>query len=437
MECKSVAIIGAGPAGLTLAAALSQRGGYSVTIFEQANTHFVAPEYNANRSYTIDITGHGAKAIAHIGAVAHFDRNMMRFKGLKPVCINNSLDRVEGDAWTGSRGTICQTLQQLITESSGSETVTFKFNTTAEVSDIEHGEVTATTTLGAVEVSMFDLVVGADGGGSRMRALFTQQTDVSMRSINLDNYSIMLPFDQGTEELDPEVLYLLSLNPLCVAGAVNGKNGKTDPLWFCQVGFKGLKAATKIKAMTLKELKKYIGTESVLRYCSDKELIAFQAREPQSTGKGKVMSTWTQGRCVILGDAAAPFPPIGQGVNAAMEGAMVLDRSLALNSDVKDAIAAFEAHWKPQTNAMTKITEINDPLSFTPVSILKMFILDKLGAQSFANSKKGDMSYVEALNKQETAQRNLLLLGCTMAAGMVAFSVNYFQASYSARLFQA
>ena len=28
---------------------------------------------------------------------------------------------------------------------------------------------------------------------------------------------------------------------------------------------------------------------------------------------------------MLLGDAAAPFPPVGQGVNAAMEAATVLD----------------------------------------------------------------------------------------------------------------
>ena len=51
-----VAIIGAGPAGLTLASALSKRSGVAVEVFERGANHAVAPEYNPNRSYTIDVT---------------------------------------------------------------------------------------------------------------------------------------------------------------------------------------------------------------------------------------------------------------------------------------------------------------------------------------------------------------------------------------------
>ena len=110
----------------------------------------------------------------------------------------------------------------------------------------------------------------------------------------------------------------MSINPtLCVAGAINGPGGKSDPLWFCQVGFKSLAVAEKIKNMKLDEIKAFIG-ESVARYVSDEELRSFQKRQPQATGKGKVCSSWVRGRVVLLGDAAAPFPPVGQGVNVSL-----------------------------------------------------------------------------------------------------------------------
>lgn len=42
-----------------------------------------AATYNPNRSYTIDITGHGKKAADHVGATKRFDQELIRFRGLK------------------------------------------------------------------------------------------------------------------------------------------------------------------------------------------------------------------------------------------------------------------------------------------------------------------------------------------------------------------
>jgi hypothetical protein len=42
-----------------------------------------APRFNPDRSYTIDISGHGLKAIRHIDASRSFDKHMIALKGLK------------------------------------------------------------------------------------------------------------------------------------------------------------------------------------------------------------------------------------------------------------------------------------------------------------------------------------------------------------------
>ena len=69
-----VAIVGAGPAGLVLALALAKRSEVSVTIFDRLPSHLAAETYNPDRSYTIDITGHGIRALKYIGSTARFDR---------------------------------------------------------------------------------------------------------------------------------------------------------------------------------------------------------------------------------------------------------------------------------------------------------------------------------------------------------------------------
>jgi len=67
-----IAIVGGGPSGLVLAIALARRG-IPTTVFERDAHPEIAPRFNPDRSYTIDISGHGLKALRHIDACAQFD----------------------------------------------------------------------------------------------------------------------------------------------------------------------------------------------------------------------------------------------------------------------------------------------------------------------------------------------------------------------------
>ena len=58
----SIAIIGGGPAGLVAAIAFARRGLRS-TVYERAADPATLPRVNPDRSYTIDITGHGLRAL--------------------------------------------------------------------------------------------------------------------------------------------------------------------------------------------------------------------------------------------------------------------------------------------------------------------------------------------------------------------------------------
>ena len=61
-----VCIIGAGPAGMVLALALCKRDNVEVTVFEKGPSHLASTKFNPDRSYTIDMTGHGAKALGKL-----------------------------------------------------------------------------------------------------------------------------------------------------------------------------------------------------------------------------------------------------------------------------------------------------------------------------------------------------------------------------------
>ena len=98
-----IAIIGAGPAGLTCGLALARRW-IDITIAERGGNHLEAATYNPNRSYPIDITGHGKKAADHVGATKRFDQELIRFRGLKyalPVWTNRAPTKTITDAYPG------------------------------------------------------------------------------------------------------------------------------------------------------------------------------------------------------------------------------------------------------------------------------------------------------------------------------------------------
>jgi kynurenine 3-monooxygenase len=81
---------------------------------------------------------------------------------------------------------------------------------------------------------------------------------------------------------------------------------------------------------------------------------------------------------VILGDAAGPFPPIGQGVNAAMEGATVLDGCIGeAGADLLDAAARYDAVWKPQLDAVSWISR--KTLFENPLNTLRSMLTMALG----------------------------------------------------------
>lgn len=81
-EMANIAIVGGGPASLVLAISLARRG-VRTTVFERDAHPEVAPRFNPDRSYTIDISGHGLRALRHIGACPYFDDRLIKFKGLK------------------------------------------------------------------------------------------------------------------------------------------------------------------------------------------------------------------------------------------------------------------------------------------------------------------------------------------------------------------
>jgi len=428
-----VGIIGAGPSGLTLAYALSKRENIDVTVFEKGHDHRNIPSFNPLRSYTIDITGHGARAVEYLNMKGRFNKDLILFKGIRLPIISPKLEETyHGDGWTGSRGDIVKVIQEEIIEKT-SGNVKIYFDTEANVKDAEKGIISYEND---TKTETFDLIVGCDGAGSTVRNyLKSTYKDFEVTSLDNDNYSMMLPFDKNTSELNPSYLYIFGMPPyLAVAGAINGKNGPSDPLWFCQIGYSGSRKFNSFEEAKSFLLKNYLSTgkNAITNYASDKAIEEFSKQENISTGRAKICSSFYRGKLVLLGDAASPFPPVGQGVNAAMEMAIILDGCIGeslsrLNSSrkeeiISDAIKNFTVKWKPEADAIRTISfrgldlrSFHPPLYGKLKTVWSVVLHKVFHRDPMTNAKRQDMSYSEALSYQKKVDLVLYgILGLTL-----------------------
>jgi salicylate hydroxylase/6-hydroxynicotinate 3-monooxygenase len=93
---------------------------------------------------------------------------------------------------------------------------------------------------------------------------------------------------------------------------------------------------------------------NVLEACPDCHKWAILEREP--------LPRWSDGRVVLLGDAAHPMTPyMAQGAATSIEDAAILARCLeAVNGDdIEGAFKRYEAHRKPRTSVVQAISSAN------------------------------------------------------------------------------
>jgi 2-polyprenyl-6-methoxyphenol hydroxylase-like FAD-dependent oxidoreductase len=221
-----IAFVGGGPAALVAAIALARRG-VRTTVFEREAHPEVAPRFNPDRSYTIDISGHGYRALRHIEACSYFDEKLIRFKGIKMMDQRTAEWTLPG--WTGSRGDILCALMALI-EEKHRDLVRFEFEHRVDAVDIRDGTLTHVSQSGSADTERFDLVIGADEAGSVVRdAMLEQVGGFTVEKKSFSNYCTMIELDLVGDRLDQHYLHGLSIRPFCVAGAIKGEDGPKRP----------------------------------------------------------------------------------------------------------------------------------------------------------------------------------------------------------------
>lgn len=136
---------------------------------------------------------------------------------------------------------------------------------------------------------------------------------------------------------------------------------------------------------------------------SDEKVAALSERTCYHIGQTLTCSRLHGGKAVLLGDAAAAFPPIGQGVDAAMESAMVLDLCVGeagrSPAGLLEVAHLYNAMWKQEADAVSWMSVRS--LFENRFHMLRASVTSKLGLSIFDQAKSADVPSSEARRKAE------------------------------------
>eukprot|EP00494_Astrolonche_serrata_P024542 UN24801 len=259
-----VGIVGGGPVGLFTAIALanSKTVDFDITVYENAPSSRKSPTYDTQRSYVIDMTGHGLKAIQTVdGLEKRFDNELPKYVGVNfafgPLFWKQK-HKQNKETWSGSRGDWVRCFEGEIMDKY-SDKITLNFERQVKHVDINNGIIKSKTSKDEgywVDQShdfsdTFDYIIGSDGSGSGLfgtskwiteqdsnfKTLYKHKEHAWCSVIELDNTKTM-------KEVDKKWLNIFSVvEPRAVCGSVieSDDKDKSKPRVMAFLGWKNQK----------------------------------------------------------------------------------------------------------------------------------------------------------------------------------------------------
>ncbi|HEV7317478.1 MAG TPA: NAD(P)/FAD-dependent oxidoreductase [Ensifer sp.] len=338
LQRPTIAIVGAGPAGLTVASIL-QRHGWKVTVFEAETS-----QQARDQGGTLDLHAEtGQRALAQAGLLAAFqeiarhedqDTRMLDYRSAT-VLAEDLPAPGEGQRPEIDR----RALRELLLSSLAPGTVKWDHRLKTVTSDANgshhlHFENGIS--------ACFDLVVGADGAWSRVRPALTRVQPV---------YTGMTFVELWIDEIDerhPEIAEMIGRGTMFALhaglGLVAQRNGgghvriyAAIPLTLAEAQRPDAALAGLGKAQLLEWFDGW--SDKLLTFISDADAIA--AIRPIVALPAGLRWPHQQG-LTLVGDAAHVMPPVGVGVNLAMLDAAELAEALVSAAGWPQAVAEFE-----------------------------------------------------------------------------------------------
>lgn len=329
---------------------------------------------------------------------------MQSFEGLD-IKFNNSQDTAgRGTGWVGSHTDITRSLVAFA--ESRELQIEFMWHTRVVGVAADTGIVTFADVadVGGDTTRQFELVIGADGAGSTVRDALVKVGAVPPPRVHdggrMWNSALLLD-RASTDSSDPRYLAPGWLHvfsepgrPTLVSSAVNPGDRPlfttavhtSSPLTFA--------AAAEARVWLSKSV------PAVNDFVSDDELARFIERPFHNVGRTSIGQALHAGRVVLVGDAAANFPIIGQGCNAGLESAATLVRRIRTSGIGSASLAAYEAEWLPQVEALAELAQNMAYESITPILWIVVGNTLLPGGSYIAKCKDGATPYTEVASRE-------------------------------------
>lgn len=329
-----VLVIGGGFAGMTAALQLSRQG-FAVDLVE----------IDAGwRSYGAGISLHGStlRVLRDLGLIDRFFEEGFVSDGVQmrgpddAVLVTLPTPRVAGPDIPGGGGIMRPALAKIFSEAVRSSATRVRLGLT--FTDIVQGEEGVRVTLSDGSADTYDLVVGADGLYSAVRAKIFPEAP-KPRFIGQSVWRAVLPRPEGIDTV------AMWMGPKLKVG-LNGVNQDQAYLFLTEDRPTNDFVPPEVLVETLRGLLERFPSPIIRRIAS--ELSSEHQIIYRPLQQMLLPRPWFKGRVVLVGDAVhATTPHLAAGACIGIEDAMVLAEELGRGSDVGAALAAFEARrWE-------------------------------------------------------------------------------------------
>ena len=320
MQPGRVLIIGAGLAGSLLAVYLA-REGWTVELVER-RTDPRLQGLAAGRSINLAISARGIKALKRAGLEDTVMKDAIRMSGrmIHPIAGSTGYQPYSADPTRAINSVSRSALNLgLLNAAAAEPNVTVRFDQRCASVDFANGEVSfIDDRTGATRTATADLVVGADGAYSAVRA--------AMQKSERFNYAQDF-LSHGYKELH-------------IPASANGPHAPF--------------------AMEKNALHIWPRGESMMIALPNPDAVALMptlaedfARNPVGAMVTVRCAPWSRGRVTLLGDAAhAVVPFYGQGANASFEDCEALVDALASSATIGEALCKYEGARVANANAI-------------------------------------------------------------------------------------